>query len=245
VNPRPKSNAPPSSTSHPRRRKVTARRSPSTPPEAVAIADDELEAAVEAELAEQRAAIKAKLLARREAERAAEEKRQAEIERARADAAQREQLALLANTELAQMAQLRALLEKVGVELKPLASASAPALTRVDVPADMPDTLNVSDVPDNDYSDTERVQIELNALLDLLGVVRVKDVQEHVRREDGAVMSPSNVRYHMKKLANRGIVKKVEERYQVPGLGWRTRDVWSKDPQKLLEVLEGKKIVRS
>lgn len=240
MNPRPKSNAPPSSTSHPRRRKVTARRSPSTPPEAAAIADDELEAAVEAELAEQRAAIKAKLLAKREAERAAEEKRQTEIERARAGAAQREQLALLANTELAQ---LRALLEKVGVELKPL--ASAPALKRVDVPADMPDTLNVSDVPDNDYSDTERVQMELNALLDLLGVVRVKDVQEHVRREDGAVMSPSNVRYHMKKLANRGIVKKVEERYQVPGLGWRTRDVWSKDPQKLLEVLEGKKIVRS
>lgn len=99
--------------------------------------------------------------------------------------------------------------------------------------------------PENDYSDTERVQVELLALLDLLGVVRRSDIQEHVFQADGNPMTDSNVRYHMKKLANRGLVKKVEERYKLPGLGWRTRDVWSKDSQKLLEILEGKKIVRS
>jgi hypothetical protein len=174
--------------------------------------DPDVAAEVEAQLAEQRAELTAKLLAQRAAEKAA---RVAAAEKAAAAAA----------APVVDMAQLRILLAGAGVKL-------VPAPINEDHHTDWT-------IPENDYSDTERVQVELNALLDLLTVVRVRDVQEHVKRNDGGVMSPSNVRYHMRKMANRGVVKKVEERYRAPGLGYRTRDAWSKDPQALLALLEG------
>jgi DNA-binding transcriptional ArsR family regulator len=173
--------------------------------------DEDVAAEVEAQLAEQRAELTAKLLAQRAAEKAARAAEQA--------------AAAAAAPQVVDMAQLRILLAGAGVKLVPVAANE-------DHDTDWT-------IPENDYSDTERVQVELNALLDLLTVVRVRDVQEHIRRNDGGVMSPSNVRYHMRKLANRGVVKKVEERYRAPGLGYRTRDAWSKDPQALLAVLEG------
>jgi hypothetical protein len=174
--------------------------------------EDDVAAEVEAQLAEQRAELTAKITAQRAAEKAA--RAAAELAAQRAAAA-----------PVVDMAQLRILLAGAGVKLVPVA-------TNEDHNTDWT-------IPENDYSDTERVQVELNALLDLLTVVRVRDVQEHVKRNDGGVMSPSNVRYHMRKMANRGVVKKVEERYRAPGLGYRTRDAWSKDPQALLALLEG------
>lgn len=185
--------------------------------------DADILAAVEAQLEAQRAEITTRLLAekaaRQEAERA-EQARQAQIERERQAAA---------NDEFSpeQIDQFRRMLRASGV-----------TVVRRTVSEDLPD--GAQETAEVDYSDTERVQAEISALLDLLGVVRVRDVQEHVFRADGAPMSASNVRYHMRKLSHSGVVKKVEERYKLPGLGWRTRDVWSKDPQKLFEVLAGK-----
>jgi hypothetical protein len=212
--------------------------------------DADIVAAVEAQLAAQRAELTAKLVAekaerrRQEQEAAAARKAEAEREAARAAAAAEEKRTTrgrqgrggrLADAAAeARIARLENMLAVAVMKLSPTADVEPRASQE-----------KRQDVPENDYSDTERVQLELNALMDLLGVVRVKDVQEHVVRDDGSIMSPSNVRYHMKKLANRGEVKKVEERYYINGLGWRTRDVWSKDAQKLLEVLEGKKTVRS
>lgn len=206
--------------------------------------DEDIAAAVEAQLAAQRAELTAKLVAekaekRRKAEEEAERKRREEAAReaarlaAAAPAPRRRRNKTDAAAE-ARIARLENMLAVAVMKLSPTADVAPQASQE-----------KRQDVPDNDYSDTERVQLELNALLDLMGVVRVKDVQEHIVRDDGSIMSPSNVRYHMKKLANKGAVKKVEERYFINGLGWRTRDVWSKDAQKLLEVLEGKKTVRS
>lgn len=201
--------------------------------------DADIAAEVEKQLAAQRAELTAKLVAER-----AEQRRKEEAARKAAAAAKKALAAPPASAPEvsgefapAEIERLQRMLAAAGVRLV----TAAPA--RRAVVAD--DDSDTGDVPENDYSDTERVQIEIDALLDLLGLVRVRDIQEHVLREDGSMMSPSNVRYHMKKLANRNVVKKVEERYNLPGLGWRTRDVWSKDPQKLLEVLEGKKTVRS
>lgn len=202
--------------------------------------DADIAAEVEKQLAAQRAELTAKLVA----ERAEQRRKEEAARKAAAAAAAKKALAAAplpapVSSEFApeDIERLQRMLAAAGVKLV----AAAPA--RRAVVAD--DDSDTGDVPENDYSDTERVQIEIMALLDLLGLVRVRDIQEHVLREDGSIMSPSNVRYHMKKLANRNVVKKVEERYNLPGLGWRTRDVWSKDPQKLLEVLEGRKTVRS
>lgn len=193
---------------------------------------DDIAAAVEAQLAAQRAELTAKLLAeraererkaRKAAERKAREAAAAEVARVREDAAA---AAAPGNID---MDQLKLLLAAAGVKL---------------VPQHINSDADAWELPETDYSDTERVQVELNALLDLLGVVRVRDVIDHVKRDDGEPMSPSNVRYHMRKLAHKGQVKKIEERYYIKGLGWRTRDCWSKDPQKLFEVLEGKKPVK-
>jgi DNA-binding transcriptional ArsR family regulator len=198
--------------------------------------DAEIVAAVEEQLAAQRAELTAKLLAERE-----ERRRQEEAARAAAARAEETRVAEEARAAAAtgfssnDLAKFRRMLEASGVRIVPV---------RQELPADTVSEPGLSKIPDEDYSDTDRVQMQLDALLDLLGVVRVRDVQEHIRRKDGSIMSPSNVRYHMKKLANRGLVKKAEERYKLLNLGYRTRDVWSKDPQKLLEILEGKKIVR-
>lgn len=206
--------------------------------------DADIAAEVEKQLAAQRAELTAKLVAERAEQRRKAAMTEEAARKAAAAAAAKKALAspaaaLAIGSEFApeDIERLQRMLAAAGVKLV----AAAP-VRRVAIANDDSDT---GDVPDADYSDTERVQVELSALLDLMGVVCVKDVQEHVLRDDGAVMSPSNVRYHMKKLANRGAVKKVEQRYKLPGLGWRTRDVWSKDSQKLLEVLEGKKTVRS
>lgn len=232
---RPKSAAPPPPTS-----RSSAKRAPA--PQVSPDIDADITAAVEAQLAEQRAQLTAKLLAERE-----EKRKKEAAAAARKEAAKRDEEEFSPEV----IAKFSRMLAAAGMAVVPanLAPAVAPVSPvpvppRRPVPADVSDSLPVNDVPDNDYSDTERVQLELLALLDLLGVVRVRDVQEHIRRPDGSVMSASNVRYHMKKLANRGLVKKAEEVYSLPGLGHRTRDVWSRDPQLLLEVLEGKKIVR-
>lgn len=227
---RPKSNAPPPSTArHRAKTSPPARRAPPLTPDT----DAEIAAAVEAQLAAQRAELTAKLVAEREEKRRREE----------AEAATR--AAESAEFSPAELAKLQRMLEAAGVRLVPAGSQAPNTVKRRAVPAPPPAPIEDGlEVPDADYSDTERVQVELIALLDLLGVVRVRDVIEHVQREDGAQMTPSNVRYHMRKLANRGVVKKAEERYKLPGLGYRTRDVWSRDPQLLLEILEGKKIVR-
>ncbi|MES2384504.1 MAG: hypothetical protein V4593_08140 [Pseudomonadota bacterium] len=196
--------------------------------------DAEIAAAVEAQLATQRAELTAKMVAEK-----AEQKRRAAAAAAaeevrKATEARRAQVVVTpaADVDPTELAKFQRMLAAAGVKVLPARTSAA-----IDD--------DESTVPDDDYSDTERVQVELNALLDLLGVVRARDVIEHVLRDDGSRMSPSNVRYHMNKLANRGAVKKVQERYKLPGLGWRTRDVWSKDIQKLLEILEGKKTVRS
>lgn len=208
----------PQSTSSRHSQVVPARR-----PQVSDIPDD-IQAEVEAELARQRQELTAKLVAEREAEKARKEaERQAAIEAATKRAAAQ------SGTHPIDLAGLKLMLAQAGIALVPApVSAEPEQVTHTE-----------------DYSKTEHVQLELLALCDMLGVVRTADVIAHVRREDGGVMSPSNVRYHMRKLANRGQVKKVEERYHVDGLGWRTRDVWSRDPQKLLEVLEGKKTVKS
>jgi hypothetical protein len=243
---RPKSNRPAAPTSITARRGTPRPAARTMPPSAAtpapAAVDAEIAAAVEEQLAAQRAELTAKLVAERE------EKRRREEEEAATRAAES------AEFSPAELAKLQRMLQAAGVRMVP-AGPQAPATMkrRAPAPAALPAAPAPIDediddggleVPDADYSDTERVQVELIALLDLLGVVRVRDVIEHVKREDGAAMTPSNVRYHMKKLANRGAVKKAEERYKLPGLGYRTRDVWSRDPQKLLEILEGKKIVR-
>jgi DNA-binding transcriptional ArsR family regulator len=197
------------------------------PPQVGAVPDD-IAAEVEAQLAAQRAELTAKLVAERAAaeEKARLDALETELASRAAASAARESYIPVASAAGVDMAQLRLLLASAGVQLVPRTVTE--------------DSVDSFDVPENDYSDTDRVQIELNALLDLLEVVRVRDVQEHVKRNDGGVMSPSNVRYHMRKLANRGVVKKVEERYHVPGLGVRTRDCWSKDTGALMAVLEGK-----
>lgn len=191
--------------------------------------DEDIAAAVEAQLAAQRAELTAKLVAEKEAR----QRKEAEEARAAEEAAKQAASAAGVTVDAGELAKFKAMLLASGVRLMPTQASLSKA------PAFIGDEGH-----DEDYEDTERVQLELHALLDLLGVVRAKDVIEHVRRADGAVMSPANVRYHMRKLANRGMVKKIEERYHLPGLGWRTRDAWSKDPQKLLEILEGKKITR-
>lgn len=181
--------------------------------------DADIAAEVEAQLAAQREALTTKLRAERE-----------EARRAAAVTTAKKVPELKLDKE--GLAQLQRMLAAAGVKLVPLSKTTD---------SDEDD----ADVPLEDYSDTQRVQDELLVLLDLLGLVRRQDVQDHVYKADGSRMTDSNVRYHMKKLANRGLVHKVEERYYLDGLGYRTRDVWSKDPQKLLEVLEGKKTVRS
>lgn len=150
-------------------------------------------------------------------------------ERTQRDAIAAARVAAQSGTHAVDLAAIKLMLRQAGLDV---------------VPAPRGEPAKVLDVPKNDYSKTEHVQLELHALLDLLGVVRVVDVIEHVRREDGAPMTESNARYHMIKLANRGEAHMAVERYHTHGLGWRTRYVWSKDPQKLLEVLEGKKIVK-
>lgn len=199
--------------------------------------DSEIAAAVEAQLAVQRAELTARLLAEREEKRRHEEEARRAAERAEAERiAEESRAASAAGFSPDDLAKFRRMLEASGVRVVPV---------RQELPAGVVSDPSVNKIPEEDYSDTDRVQLQLDALLDLLGVVRVRDVQEHIRRKDGTLMSPSNVRYHMKKLSNRGLVHKAEERYKLLNLGWRTRDVWSKDPQKLLEILEGKKTTRS
>lgn len=194
---------------------------PRPAPELLEDTDLDVAAEVEAQLAAQRAELTAKLLAEKAARVAAAAAAEASERAAAREAEAREAKKVSA----VPLTQLRMMLADAGVRVVP----------NQDVRAHDTDF----ELPENDYSDTERVQVELDALLDILTVVRVRDVQEHVKRNDGGVMSPSNVRYHMRKMSNRGVVKKVEERYRAPGLGYRTRDAWSKDPQALLALLEG------
>jgi hypothetical protein len=203
-------------------------------------------AELEAHLAAERERMMAKIAAKRAAEekarreeaarveaakRAAEEKARQEAARVEARKAKKSPAKPAANdVDPQELAQFKKFLAAAGVR--------APVTTKV-----VDDEGN--EVPENDYKDTERVQIEINALLDLLGVVRKRDVIEHVKQNDGSEMTPANVKYHVDKMINRGLVHKVTERYFIPGLGFRTRDAYSKDIQKLLEVLEGKKTVKS
>jgi hypothetical protein len=202
--------------------------------------DDEIQAEVEAQLAAQRAEITAKLVAEkteRERVRRAEEARKArETAAARATTTKAESPDEVSDAELAKFQKL---LAASGVRLVKI--RKVPARRRVPSREEADGAAAAAD----DYSDTEHVQVGLLELLDKLGVVRTRDVIENVRHNDGAPMTPSNVRYHMRKLVIRGLVKKIEEPYHLKHLGWRTRDAWSKDPQKLLELLEGKKTVRS
>lgn len=190
--------------------------------------DDEIAATVEAQLAQTRVELTAKLVAEK-----------LERERARKEAEKRESQeytrSLLVKEEVTpeELLKFRQLLLASGVRLMPAN------------PVDDTEEDSDGSVSAEDYAVTERTQLELLALLSLKGVVRTKDVIQHVRREDGKPMSPSNVRYHMRKLTNKGRVYKIEERYHMPHIGWRTRDAWSTDPQKLLELLEGKGTVRS
>ncbi len=180
---------------------------------------DDIQAEVERELAAARAKITARILAERE---------------------QAARAAATAPGEAftpAQMAQLASLI------------GTAPAARGRKLQAW--EGTDARELPQSNYAKTEALQVELKALLDLLGVVRVEDILEHIVRPDGHYLTPSSARNHMKKLVRQGECHHAEERYMCKAaktgvvLGWRTRDVWSKDPQKLLEVLERRKITKS
>jgi hypothetical protein len=200
-------------------------------PSSTVLDSDDIQAEVERELAAARAKITARIVAEREAAAAA---------RATIPAPAAPGEAAFTSAQLAQLAQL---IESVAP------AANAPARNGRKLKAW--EGAEHRDLPQSNYAKTEELQVELLALLDLLGVVRVEDILEHIVRPNGHYLTPSSARNHMKKLVRQGECHHAEERYMCKAantgvvLGWRTRDVWSKDPQKLLEVLERRKVVKS
>lgn len=90
-------------------------------------------------------------------------------------------------------------------------------------------------VSDRDAEDTERVQAEFLALIDLLGAVRVPDIIEHVTHKNGGEMTPANIRHHMFKLAADGHAYVAAEQLPVArGAGYRF--VMTKTPEDMVRV---------
>ncbi len=97
------------------------------------------------------------------------------------------------------------------------------------------------DVATRNYAKTDHVHREINALLDLIKVVRVSDVVEHLG------LTPSNAHMHLDKMqkTSKGAIGMIRESYYEPRLGVRFRDAYSKHPDLLAEILMGRPVVRS